>query len=427
MSSTTAEPLPPPVIVPFWERLPEISRYPLRSGPLTTLLIYAVLAVLLSKLMFGGILRLLVMIGFFKYAFECLRASANGEEEAPEFGMKLDDSVGVDQLKLQSLCGLLLLLAIWQGGFAAGIAVLAILSIAQPGANMSLAIDQNFWHAINPLTWLAILGRIPGPYLAVTGLIFVFSASQETATGWLAELMPGFIAEIIVQCGVCYTMLATFHLMGWVIWQYQEVLGYEPERRLVLKSVRDDPDQALIDQSEVFARDGRLEEARDYLADAIRRQGGTSGVHERFRKLLIALGDVAGLAAHGQQYISVLLAQDKDKQALDLLRECQSGNPRFQPAQPEESSRLARKAAALGLNDVALRLLAGFHQQWPKSKEVPGNLLFAARLLSEKLGQDDKAIAVLGMLKQKFPEHPLMAEADQLLATIGQVRTPSRT
>jgi hypothetical protein len=419
-------PPPPPIIVPFWERLPQISRYPLRVSPMTTLLVYGILAVLLSYLMFGFFLRLLVMIGFYKYAFECLRASANGEEEAPEFGMKLDDRVGLDQLKLQVICLLLLVLAFWAGGYWLMLMMLGVVSLAQPGANMSLAIDQNLWHAINPATWLAIMARIPGPYIAVTSLIFVFSASQETATGWFSSFLPGFLAEIVVQCGVFYTMLSTFHLMGWLIWQYQEDLGYEPEIKLVLKNVRDDPDQALIDESERLARDGRIEEARDFLGDAIRRSGATPAVHQRFRKLLEAMGDAAGLENHGRQFISVLLAQDQEQPALELLKECQAANPRFQPAQPEESSRMARKAAALGMNEVALKLLAGFHQQWPKNKEVPANLLFAAKLLSGKLRQDDKARAVLGMLKTRFPDHPLAAEADQFLATLAPAGSPLR-
>lgn len=424
-----ATPLPPPVIVPFWERLPAISRYPLASSPLLTLIMYAVLAVLLSKLMFGGIFRLLVMVAFFKYAFECLRASANGEEQAPDFGMKVSDHVGLAQMQMQGIFLLLLLLAYWLGGNIALYIVLGVISLAQPGANMSLAIDMNLWHAINPRTWLSVLARIPGPYLGVTLLIFVFQSSQETATGWMAGWMPRFFAEIVIQCGINYTVLATFHLLGWLIWQYQAELGYEPERKIVLKTVKDDPDQALIDRAEALAREGQISEARDYLIAEIRTRGATPAVHERYRKILRALDDRPAMIEHGKQFLSVLLAQEKDKAALDLLRECLTMDAAFMPALPEDASRLARKAANSGQTELALRLLGGFHKHWPKSKEIPANLLFAARLLGDKLGQDDKARGLLAMLKQKYPEHPIIAEVDQYLALLGAVQAravPSR-
>lgn len=414
-------PLPPPVIVPFWERLPAISRYPLASSPLLTLVMYAVLAVLLGYLMGGALLRLLVMVAFFKYAFECLRASANGEETAPDFGMKISDQVGVAHIWMQAIFVLLLVGSYLLGGVTAMFVALALISLAQPGANMSLAIDLNLWHALNPRTWLSILARIPGPYLGVTVLIFVFQSSQQTATSWLAGWMPDFFAQIITQCGMNYTVLATFHLLGWLIWQYQDELGYEPERKVVLKTVRDDPDQPLIDHAESLTRDGRIVEARDYLLAQLRERGATVAVHERYRKVLRALDDRPALAEHGKQLLSVLLAQDKEKPALDLLRECFTLDPAFMPALPEDATRLARRAAASGLTEIALRVLAGFHKQWPRSKEVPANLLFAAQLLGERMGQEQKARGLLEMIRQKYPQHPILSEVDELLARLRPV------
>lgn len=417
--------LPPPVIVPFWERLPAISRYPLTSSPLLTLIMYAVLAVLLSKLMFGGILRLLVMVAFFKYAFECLRASANGEDEAPDFGMKVSDHVGVAQIWMQAIFILLLIGGYWAGGYTGLYIVLGVISLAQPGANMSLAIDMNLWHALNPLTWMRVLARIPGPYIGVTLLIFVFQSSQETLTTWVAGAMPRFIAEILIQISVNYTILATFHLMGWLIWQYQEELGYEPERKIVLKSMRDDPDQALIDRAEALTSDGRLTEARDFLAGEIRSRGATPAVHDRYRKLLKALNELPALLEHGRTYISVLLAQDKDKPALELLRECQGLDPGFMPGQPEDVGRLARQAVRLGHTELALRVLAAFPKLWPKSKDIAPNLYYAAQLMTEKLGQDEKAKGLLVAIRQKFPDHPVIADVDALLTTLMHVQ-PTR-
>ena len=73
-----------PEIVPFWNRLREITLYPAHPHALLTIGVLAVCHLAGYFPGVGFILDLLVWIALYKYAFECLRATANGRLEPPE-------------------------------------------------------------------------------------------------------------------------------------------------------------------------------------------------------------------------------------------------------------------------------------------------------------------------------------------------------
>lgn len=395
-------------IVPFWNRLREISLYPLHADALLTICVLA-LCHLVAYLPFGRFLDLLVWVAMYKYAFECLRASANGRLTPPESSVSVEDSTGWSQIWLQflfiaaAIAGFLLL------GPGGGIVVLLLLGLCWPAAVMSLAMDQNLLHALNPATWLAILARLGWPYVAVVLLYFVFFASQLYAQAFAAQILPGFLAIVIISAISHYVIVATFHLMGYLIYQYHEEVGYEPEQppAPLRRAAADDPDQETLDQAAQLVREGDLDGAREHVAQQLRSRGGTEALHAQYRKLLALGGRREEQLRHGREWITLLLSQDKDRRAVDVARECLDLDPAFQPSSPDEVARIAQKAVDAGTTQVALKLLSGFGKRYPKHRDIPQNYLLAAKLLAERMGRDAEARTLLDQLAKAYPEHPL--------------------
>lgn len=412
-------------IEPFWNRLRAISLYPAHAGALTTIIALSVCH-LIAYFPFGFLLDILVWVALYKYAFECLRASANGRLEPPEFATSVDDSLGWSQIWLQvaflilNIAGFLLL------GPVGGAVCAIVLALALPGAIMSLAMDENLGHALNPATWLAILARIGWPYLAVAGLYFLFNVSQRYAQALVVPFLPPFISLVVFYFIAHYVVVATFHLMGYLIYQYHEEVGYEPAApKIALRRASDDPDQATLDEAAQHVRDGQLDAARELIGTQLRGRGGSDGLHTQYRKLL-ALGEHRDeQLRHGREWISVLLAQDKDRRAVEVTRECLDLDPAFQLAQPDQVARVAQKAVDSGATQVALKLVSGFHKRHPKHRDIPQNYLLAAKLLAERMGKDAEARALLDQLTLAYPEHPLAADISayrQFLDKLGAVR-----
>ncbi|MFT3807235.1 hypothetical protein [Arenimonas sp.] len=410
-------------IVPFWHRLREISLYPLQGAALVTL-VSLTIARLVHYAPFGWLLNLLIWFAFYKYAVTVLRRTADGRMSAPEVSWEGEDS-GWLQVMLQFVFVVFAAIGFLAFGVAGGTLVAIVLSIALPGATMSLAMDEDFLKAINPLTWVAIATRIGWPYLAVAGLCLVISFSEANAQV-VVEKLPPVLNVLVFYFIAQYAALVTFHLMGYLIYQYHEELGHEIEAPAARRSLSSDPDQALLDQAESLVREGQTQQAEDLLGAQIRQRGGTPAVHLQYRRLLKLRGDAAKLSAHGRDYIAILLAQQQEKIALDIARDSLAGDPGFVLAQPEQVNVLAQKAVQLGQSQLALQLVGGFHRRYPRHADVAPNALLEARLLADKLGRDRDALTLLAETRDAFIGHPLRSEMETYRSFLESLAGSSR-
>lgn len=409
-------------ITPFWHRLRAISLYPLQGAAFVTLLALTV-ARLAYYAPFGWLWNLLLWFAFYRYAVTVLRRTADGRLDAPE--VSLDSDSGWLQVVLQFVFAVFALVGFLAFGVVGGTLAAIALSMALPGATMSLAMDEDFGKAINPLTWVEIATRIGWPYLAVAGLCLVINFSEANAQV-VVEKLPAVINVLVFYFVSQYAALVTFHLMGYLIYQYHDELGHEIEAPLQRRTLSSDPDQGLLDQVEALVREGQTQQAEDLLAAQIRHRGGTAAVHQQYRKLLKLRGDAPALSAHGRDYIAILLAQQQDKAALDIARDSLAGDPGFVLAQPEQVGVLAQKAAQLGQSQLALQLVTGFHRRYPRHHDVASNALLEARLLADKLGRDRDAQAVLAETREAFAGHPLRSEMESYLAFLESLASSTR-
>jgi tetratricopeptide (TPR) repeat protein len=416
-------------IAPFWQRLREISLYPTQPGALITLIVLS-LARLLGLLPgVGRIVTVLVLVALYKFAFEVLRATANGHMEPPENALDMEESVGRQGVMLQGAFIVLAFLSFIVGGVLLGedgiwfgIAVSLLLLLGWPGACMSLAIDQNFWHALNPGTWMQIMSRLGWPYFLAFGLMALIFLSSANAQSLVQGVLPLLIGLPVLYFISGYALLATFHLMGYLIWQYQDELGYTPDApHAPLSNPNADPDQAVLDDVSQMIRDGETDMAYETLRAHLRERGGTEALHTQYRKLLRLRADSTELIRHGREWLPMLLAQDREKAAVELCRELVELDPTFVVNDAESNTRLAKRAAALGQTQLALRLINGFHKRHPKSADIPEMYLLAARLLSERMGKDAEAKALLMQIRTAYPDHPLQPQIDALLKLIESV------
>lgn len=428
-----------PAVVPFWHRLGEISKYPLQSGAITNVVLFTVLRIadLLPLGIAGLVVSAVLWAGILKYAAEVLVQTAHGRLDAPEYSMQVGESQAWDQIKLQILLWLMMFVGMLALGAVVGPgpAMLWVLfvAIAIPGATITLAMTNNLWAALNPAGWIELMGAFGWPYFAVAALCALYQVSGANAQAFAEAIpfVPSIVTFLFTWFVTHYVLVATFHLMGYLVYQYADRIGHEVKRDEApakLRKLHQDPDQGLVDEAEALVQDGRADEAATRLAAHIATRGGTVLVHEHYRKLLKATQDHAGLLKHGLGYAQVLLAQDNLKRALELMQECYALDPNFAPDIADDIHRLAQRASQVGLHPLALKLVAGFHKRWPKHKDIARNYLFAAKVMTDKLNREEQALQLLSQLKAFRPDDALMPEIDaqiQLLQSLARTTKPA--
>ena len=383
---------------PFWQRLRAITFYPLRGAALYSLIALTLCTLLGMLPGIGWILGIITWVAVYRYAFEILRETANGRLQSPEHTLSSNDGSMLDGtvlrlLALMILMGVFVVVVTAFTGPVIGLLTLAAVVFLQPGCVISLALDGSLRTAANPATSITLATRIGWPYLAAFGLLFVIQASTLTAGSWLHGVMPPVIGDLVLTFFSIWGLFATFHLLGYLVYQYHVELGFEPEGTPL--PLRHEPDRGLLDEAEHFVREGQPEAAMDCLRGAIRTRAVGLPVHELYQRLLRRNGASDALREHGRQYLNRLLGEQQERQALNLLREMLELDPDFTPAEPQQATQLVERARLGGQFQLQVDALRAMLRQWPRTAEAAQWALQAALLLGERYNRDDEALQLL--------------------------------
>jgi tetratricopeptide (TPR) repeat protein len=401
-------------IVPVWHRIKDVWLYPLKSSPLMVIGIAAFVTLATSWLSFNWFFEMCVLAYVYKFGSEVLWHTANGNLEPPDFASQVDENSGWNQIKVFVcfiVAGVLAYrLLPWQPAMA----VWLVLLLGYPAATMQVAINGGWLAALNPLTWFAAIARIGWAYLGVVLLTLAFAFSR----GYLQEhlvALPAPIRIFLFSAVSYYFAIASFFLLGYVVYQYHEELGFDakPQEAVApLSKLPKDPDQELLDECEILVQDGKLNVAAERMGAHLKMRGGTALFHQRYRKLLTVLDNKLALLAHAQLWINVLLAQHQEAQAVLVLQESLNIDPEFRPA--DEAAWLpVAKALAPRNADQALKIMQGFHGRFPKSKQIGQMMLLAAKTLVEQKANIASANKLLEQAILRFPNDAAIPELQQ--------------
>jgi hypothetical protein len=421
------QPEPNESVRPYRERWPEILIYPMQAGALSTVVAIAI-AHLVALLPAGFIIDLFVWAAFFKYAFEVLRWSANGRAAAPEISFTVSDSTGRYAMLLLVLSEVLIFLFAFYWGGWAGIVLGLALTLAMPAMVMILAIDEDFIRALNPFAWIALAIRLGRTYFVLVGVFVAAVFVQSIVSAALATALPGFIVTLLVFCVANYLMIANFHLIGWVIHEHADELGYTGHIELQAAPPPDaGPDERIIDSARRRAAGDDVEGAIALLRDEIAVRPDAVALHEEYRHWLRQTDAQADLLTNSRHYISALLVHHKDHAAFEVARDAYALDPGFGLDKPEDVTRLGAAAAAAGQSQLALDILGGFHKRFRNHADIARNYLLAAKIMAERMNREMQARALLQQIKIVLPNDPLIPDVDAYLTFLDKLAaTPAK-
>ncbi|MGA9333948.1 MAG: hypothetical protein WBV39_06695 [Rudaea sp.] len=410
------------------ERWPQVLRYPLQPAAFVTVVVLAVAHLLVYLPVVGIFLDLIVWAALFKYAFEVLRWTANGRESAPEVALSVSDTISIYAVLLLVLVEVVLYLVGMWYGMIAQLVLGVVLMFAMPAMMMILALEEGIARALNPIAWLMIAARIGNPYYLLVGFFFATLLMQSVVATAVNSVVPFLLAMPLVYCVVNYLMIANFHLIGSVIHEHRDELGYTGHLQLSDEVPYTDPSRTILDAARGRAASGDTQGAAALLRDELGEHPDMLPLHDEYRHWLNENDAKAELVAHGKQYIPVLLARDQDRRAIEVARECQIADSAFALDKAEDVSRLAHAAADAGQTQVAMGLLGGFHKRFRNHPDIGRNYLLAARLWAERMNKEMQARAMLNQIKVMMPNDPVIPEVNAYLAFLDTVATtPAKT
>ncbi|MEJ2438386.1 MAG: B-box zinc finger protein [Gammaproteobacteria bacterium] len=431
------------LIKPFWTRLRHFFLYPLHPGPLLVML-FLTGASFLLKILPGWDYRMNFLLWrvprniifalpflflFLKYAQSVLEDTARGHlkprplssEQLTENGM-----IVVKMLTILIVFAFIEFTALDLFNQIGKHIVGFILAFATPAAIMVLAMEDKLLSALNPDVVASVIMRIGTPYFLLFVLFYMLQLARGTTFGLLAEVVdPSLWLAIYVFISMYFYLIA-FNMMGYLLYQKHEVLGYNLD--VDVEDVMDKPRKLQETQIspelravEILLHEGKNEEAIRQLESIIRNAPTDIEARERILKLSRLVGNLAVHREQGRTYISYLLSENRVSQAAIVYLACVEFDKQFRPAKAAERVEIGRYLRQNGKARQAMTLLNNLHRDFPSYENVPEAYLMVAQILCEQFNEDARARQVLNFILQNYPSHPMRSAVEDYMRIVDNV------
>lgn len=363
---------------------------PLRGAALVLIVTFSLLLLLAAG---GGLLGIplvfLVVSWFFKYGFAVLDQVADGVNEPPVLAYEM-----LHPANESRPLGLLIIVAVFYVGTevlqpSLGREVVTVLRgaglLLVPAIIMAQAAGS-FVQSLNPLLLLQIVVRVPDSYaliLAVLGGAWWLATMLVT---WLPAAQLPFSIEIPLPEAVriavlMYAWLASFAMIGGVLYVRRLELGFEPTHSPEREAEKADRDrQREIDQliDRIFAewRGGAYGNAWRTIEAHL---NSSPRPNDELRILFQRASQWPdGRLAHrlAQELIPHLLGSRRTGDALNIVRTQLQANANFKPLQSGDTIKLIELARDAGDRRTARALLGGFDERYEDdtARRIAGQL-----------------------------------------------------
>ena len=400
--------------VPFWNRLGDFFRYPFHLDPLLVIAICTLVPLVLSANIFGLVISLVLFLALLKYTYAVINHTAEGHMKPPPLAVAFSGegfSIAVQQLLVFILLGAMIGTSGYLGGPVLAFVVMALVVLALPASIMVLAMERTVGAAVNPLNLMTLISRIGWPYFLLYGYLVLLTlasgAAQEFALQhfdpWISLPLAGFLNSTFT--------LILFHMLGYLLFQYQEELGFASDLQ-ELEADGQDPasrnrSNRLDADIDMDLKDGNYDRVEAQLKSALKQDPDNPHRLEQLYRFLTARGKQDELRRYAPQILAWLADRNDAAAMVELLDAIESVDPSFRFDDPELSVRCARCLYYRGEYRKALKLLQEFHKRFPDSEQLAPAYILAAQVLANGLSQWEKATAFLTFVQKRCTGHPL--------------------
>ena len=393
---------------PFWRRLQESFRYPISSNALWTTLIasLAMTCVWYIPIPLASLLLFLTVFGFFiKYCFSCLEETAQGSNDAPDiseaYGGGFLLSIQILAIMIGMAYGTAKVFAYM--GTGAGILVGIIAVVSMPAILINLALSREFLRAINPLNTLGLITAIGLPYGLLLALIFIMLGSVTV----INELITpddkfSFISFTLKYVVSNYYSIVIFHIMGYMLFQYQGRLGFSAREGTNDAIERDDVERSLANIN-ISIKNGEFDKAASAFAKLVKTNHNHRTIYCRCFEFLLALKNTHYITEFAPVFFRFLQTSSHQEELLPSYKKILMVIPGYQPKMPEDRLAIARACHFRGDDKLAIKLLNGLHKQHPHFKELDVAYRLMAEMLSNIKNMQKQSKQYL-MMAEKFSE-----------------------
>ncbi len=404
------------VLTPFWNRLPRFFIYPFSAKPLILNIILCVSMLFFSRAsLFSNLMRFVVWGIWLKYAFAALQSTARGSLIPPDISTQTLSENFEDVFKQIGIyLALIFGAGLVMGTFGKGAGILfGIFSLLfLPSMIILLVSTQSLLKALNPVAFISLPARIGWGYLNMYVFLAVLGGAPILVLNLAAKIFPPLLAYLCMLFFQNYYTLISYNLMGYVLLQYHEEIGFQVDYEDFIKE-KEGPknipkaSSPIANEVDMHLKEANYEKALDILRTEINRNNTNDPeLYDRYYQLLKIKKMTAEMVTFGKKYIDQLIVHKNESKAGDVYLECSGIDKEF-ILDPKQLLKIGGWLKKSGRSKEAIRVYAVFTKAYSKDPMIPMAYFRAAEIYNETLGQKQKANNMLNAVIKKYPDHEI--------------------
>jgi len=416
------------IIDPFWKHLPKVFAYPFSSIHPIALIISS--SILLSLFMGPGLFNLLARSVLFlvvlKYSFEALKSTASGDLSPPGINSRTISNDIAQVVKQYVLFYLIFLAAGWiyvsVSPLLSGVFRLVALFFA-PAMVILLVTTSSLFHALNPLIFVRLTYRIGWGYVVMYLFLLLLGGAPSVAAHLIFKWLPQGLHMFLISMATSYYTMISYHLMGYVILQYHEDIGYKIEQEDFKEQASDKAEPARTDAGANILREisPLIQEGKyDDAISVIKTRTSISGIEnlelsERYYSLLKMTDQTSEMSDYGIKHLDLVIMANQKKKAFDIYSECSKLDKAFLPT-AASLFKIGDWLNETGKFKEAVRTFNRLIKAYPDNALIPKSYFRAAQIFNDRMMNPEKATKILNGLRKKYPGHEIVPKVENYLA-----------
>lgn len=365
-------------IEPFWSRLPDIYRYPFNLDAVSALLIVSLITAFIGN---SSLLLIIPSIAMMLYSFACLRETAKGNLKAPGIEACFEGSIA------PVFYVLIVVLALGFGAFLAfglglgfGILALTFYILALPAAIILIAVEEKLLPALNILALASVMKAAGISYFVMLLFIVVMISSVFALMSLFGGEANSFLGILIESLIGNYYSVVVYHIMGYLVFQNQEALGFKTIDREVKASIRS-ASQRCQAHVEALIKAGDYDKAQEVASKQLLERDATLWDWSRAFTLSCVATPSKKTEQMFNDYARKLGEAGEIDKLADAYLQLKKHQPTFVIKDHEQRLAVANSFFETGQYPKVVNMLHLFHQESTNREHV----IRALKLLSESL------------------------------------------
>lgn len=407
---------------PFWKRPLQLLIYPFTLWPLLINLVLCAVSLVSTKFsLLGQLLNFLIWITWLTYSFAAMKATANGVLSAP----KPDKNTllrDIHQLLIQPGIFLAIVAAAsWFQGIL-GIVVFTLVAMAAflytPAIIIRIVVTNNILEAVHYTGVIELKKKIGQGYVLMY-LFLLLLGCLPTVIVWLAIMYSPINMELFfLFFAHNLYMLTAYHLLGYVILQYSDTLGYKGDSAALRDSGKDSGTAETVQTVDILTEQGDLDAALAMIEEETQGENITDvELSERYYQLLKSKAELERMQAYSLLHLSLLVKTAEKSRACGFYMDCVSEDSGFMPDE-NILFKMGLWLTEAGKFETAIEAYGKILNVYPECSLIPMVYFRSAQLLCERFDDTGKTREILDYLIDTYPHHEIMPYVKQYLTRI---------